>query len=90
MFEDLYESSDLQQANPSAEEFLSGYVQSFPQEELVAEGLNFLNPLTWFTRKAQAAIKEADKGGKQQFSKDTLSGQLLERRRMLAELKNRN
>ena len=71
------------------EEFLSQYVQALPQEQLLAEGFNLLNPMTWFTRKAQAAIQEADKCGAKKYETDTLSGKLLERRRALAELQNK-
>lgn len=88
MFEDIYEDPETKQISTPGEEFLSGYIEKFPKEELVSEGFNFLNPFNWFNRKAQAAIKEADKGGQRKYSTDTLSGQLLERRRALAELQN--
>lgn len=71
------------------EMFLADYLSKFPQEQLTAEGFNLLNPMTWFTRKAQAAIQEADKGGEKKYDTSTLSGKLLERRRALAELQNR-
>ena len=71
------------------EKFLSQYIQARPQEQLVAEDFNLLNPMAWFTRKAQAAIQEADKGGTKKYDTNTLSGKLLERRRALAELQNK-
>lgn len=83
--------TELEQEEPETpgEMFLVDYLSKFPQEQLTAEGFNLLNPMTWFTRKAQAAIQEADKGGEKKYDTSTLAGKLLERRRALAELQNR-
>lgn len=80
---------EFQELETPGEMFLADYLSKFPQEQLTAEGFNLLNPMTWFTRKAQAAIQEADKGGEKKYDTSTLSGKLLERRRALAELQNR-
>ena len=80
---------DFEGLETPGEAFLSGYLSKFPQGQLLSqEGFNLLNPMTWFTRKAQAAIEEADKGGEKKYSTDSLTGKLLERRRALAELQN--
>jgi len=68
-------------------DFLAQYMQKNANEIAEVADLNFLNPLNWFSRKADAAIQEADKGGKQKYKTDTLAGSLLERRRALAELR---
>ncbi len=69
--------------------FLEEYISKHPEEIELAQKVNFLNPMTWFTRKAQAAIQEADRGGGSGFSNNTLSGKLLERRRQFAEAQNK-
>lgn len=65
------------------QQFLSNFING--NEQLLAQDFNLLNPMTWFTRKAQAAIQEADKGGSQQYKTNSIGGTLLERRRALAE-----
>jgi len=67
------------------QQFLSSYLNESPNGQLLAQEFNLLNPMTWFTRKAQAAIREADEGGTKQYETSTLGGTLLERRRALAE-----
>lgn len=80
---------EFEELETPGEMFLADYLSKFPEEQLVGEGFNLLNPMTWFTRKAQAAIRDADKGKKGEYSTDTLAGKLLERRRMLAEFQNK-
>lgn len=67
-------------------DFLAQYIQKNANEIAEVADLNFLNPLNWFSRKADAAIKEADKGGTKKYQTNSLAGSLLERRRALAEL----
>lgn len=70
-------------------EFLSDYMNIFREEPSVSN-LNFLNPLNWVNRKAQATIEEADRGVEEEFDTTTLSGKLLERRRLLKQLQQNN
>lgn len=76
---------DLEVTEEPGADFLSQYLQKNAGELGEVADLNFLNPLNWFSRKADAALKEADKGGTQQYQTNSLAGSLLERRRALAE-----
>ena len=67
------------------QQFLSSYLNESPNGQMLAQQFNLLNPMTWFTRKAQAAIQEADEGGSKKYKTDNIGGTLLERRRALAE-----
>ena len=77
---------DLNAPQETGADFLAQYMQKNSDQIAEVADLNFLNPLNWCSRKADAAIKEADKGGTQKYQTNNLAGSLLERRRALAEL----